>query len=107
MADMHLSDKTQKELFEKARLSALRLPGCSAAFVSEDGLVMTNHLCARGALDAVNREGENLPETGFYAATLEEEEKYQIIMLINLFILGMSLMKFNKRLKRVKLTLKE
>ena len=57
--------------FEKARLSALRLPGCSASFVSEDGLVMTNHHCARGALDAVNREGENLPETGFYAATLE------------------------------------
>lgn len=61
--------------FEKARLSALRLPGCSASFVSEDGLVMTNHHCARGALDAVNREGENLPETGFYAATLEEERK--------------------------------
>lgn len=61
--------------FERARLSALRLPGCSASFVSEDGLVMTNHHCARGALDAVNREGENLPETGFYAATLEEERK--------------------------------
>jgi len=61
--------------FEKARLSALRLPGCSASFVSEDGLVMTNHHCARGALDAVNREGENLPETGFYATTLEEERK--------------------------------
>ncbi len=61
--------------FEKARLSALRLPGCSASFVSEDGLVMTNHHCARGALDAVNREGENLPETGFYARTLEEERK--------------------------------
>jgi hypothetical protein len=61
--------------FEKARLSALRLPNCSASFVSEDGLVMTNHHCARGALDAVNREGENLPETGFYAKTLEEERK--------------------------------
>lgn len=61
--------------FEKARLSALRLPNCSASFVSEDGLVMTNHHCARGALDAVNREGENLPETGFYATTLEEERK--------------------------------
>lgn len=64
-----------KDWFEKARLSALRLPNCSASFVSEDGLVMTNHHCARGALDAVNREGENLPETGFYAATLEEERK--------------------------------
>lgn len=61
--------------FERARLSALRVPGCSASFVSEDGLVFTNHHCARGAVDAVNRAGENLPETGFYAPTLAEERK--------------------------------
>ena len=63
------------EWFEKARLSALRLPGCTASFVSEDGLVMTNHHCARGSLDRVNKEGEDLPNLGFYAATLEEERK--------------------------------
>jgi len=64
-----------KEWFEKARLSALRLPGCSASFVSEDGLVMTNHHCARGAVDRVTRKGENLADSGFYAKTLEEERK--------------------------------
>lgn len=63
------------EWFENARLAALRLPGCSASFVSEDGLVMTNHHCIRTALDQVNREGENLPENGFFAQTLEEERK--------------------------------
>jgi hypothetical protein len=64
-----------KAWFEKARLSALRLPGCSASFVSEEGLVFTNHHCARGALDRVNREGEKLAESGFYAPTLAEERK--------------------------------
>jgi len=64
-----------KEWFEKARLSALRLPNCTASFVSEDGLVMTNHHCSLGALDLANREGENLHETGFYAPTLGEERK--------------------------------
>lgn len=61
--------------FERARLGSLRLPNCTASFVSEDGLVFTNHHCARGALDAVNKEGENLPEDGFYAPTLADERK--------------------------------
>jgi hypothetical protein len=64
-----------KEWFEKARLAAIRLPNCSASFISEDGLVMSNHHCARSPLDRVNRPGEDLPETGFYAATLEDERK--------------------------------
>lgn len=64
-----------REWFEKARLAALRLPGCTASFVSEDGLVMTNHHCARGALDRVTREGEKLGKDGFYAVTMDEERK--------------------------------
>lgn len=64
-----------KEWFEQVRLAALRLPGCTASFVSEDGLVMTNHHCARGSLDRVNREGEDLGRDGFYAQTLEDERQ--------------------------------
>jgi hypothetical protein len=63
------------EWFEKARLAALRLANCSASFVSEDGLIMTNHHCARKALEKVSRSGERLPETGYYAATLDDERK--------------------------------
>ena len=59
--------------FEKARLAALRIPGCSAAFVSPNGLVVTNHHCARGAVVAVTRDGESLLDTGFYAPSLGEE----------------------------------
>jgi hypothetical protein len=64
-----------KSWFERARLATLRLPNCSASFVSEDGLVMTNHHCARGPLDEVTKEGERLAETGFYAPTLDDERK--------------------------------
>jgi len=76
-----------KEWFEKARLAALRLPNCSASFVSEDGLVLTNHHCAREALDVVNREGEFLAENGFYAATLEEERKVSNLYIDQLILI--------------------
>ncbi len=59
--------------FESARLAALRIPGCSAAFVSPHGLVVTNHHCIRGAVARVTREGESLLDDGFYAAAMEEE----------------------------------
>jgi hypothetical protein len=76
-----------KEWFDKARLSALRLPNCTASFVSEDGLVMTNHHCARSALDSVNREGERLAEAGFYAATLNDERKASNIFIDQLIVM--------------------
>lgn len=59
--------------FEKARLGALRLPNCTASFVSPNGLVMTNHHCGRGATAQVSREGENLLDNGFMSSSLEEE----------------------------------
>jgi len=61
------------EWFEKARLGALRIPGCTASFVSPSGLVMTNHHCARESIEQVSRDGEDLVADGFYAASLEEE----------------------------------
>ena len=59
--------------FRRARLGALRIPGCSASFVSGDGLVLTNHHCAREHISAVSREGESLLDDGFYAASMGEE----------------------------------
>ena len=76
-----------KEWFEKARLSTLRLPNCTASFVSEDGLVMTNHHCARSALDSVNRESERLAEAGFYAGTLNDERKASGIFVDQLLVM--------------------
>ena len=71
--------------FTNARLSALRIPGCSASFVSPNGLVVTNHHCARGAVTRVTRDGESLLDTGFYAKALTEErpiENYYADQLI-------------------------
>ncbi len=64
-----------EEWFERARLSVLRIPGCSASFVSPNGLVATNHHCVRGAVTRVARDGERLLDDGFYADALEEERR--------------------------------
>jgi hypothetical protein len=61
--------------FEKARLSSLRIQGCSASFVSPNGLIVTNHHCARGSVAEVSQSGENLLDNGFYAPSLGEERE--------------------------------
>ncbi|MCL7984705.1 MAG: S46 family peptidase [marine benthic group bacterium] len=59
---------------EHARLSSVRYGGgCSASFVSADGLVMTNHHCARGCVDAVAGEGEDFLVNGFEARSRSQE----------------------------------
>ncbi len=56
------------------KLSALRFGnGCSASFISEDGLVMTNHHCGRGYVTSVTKPGEDFSVTGFWAETLADE----------------------------------
>ncbi|SFD51855.1 S46 family peptidase [Spirosoma endophyticum] len=62
--------------FDEARLASLRFADyCSASFVSANGLVMTNHHCARESGTGVTRKGEDLNATGFFAKTPAEERK--------------------------------
>ena len=68
--------KPTKEWYDNVRMSALRFASwCSASFVSADGLVMTNHHCARDVAMQGQKEGENFLSNGFYAQTLEDERR--------------------------------
>lgn len=64
--------------FARARAASLRFSSyCSASFVSGEGLVMTNHHCARESITEVSEEGENLLENGFLAETRADERKVE------------------------------
>jgi len=61
---------------ENVRLSSARLAdGCSASFVSGQGLVMTNHHCAQSCLAQLSSKEEDLLTTGYHARTAARERK--------------------------------
>ena len=55
--------------------AVISLGGCTASFVSPEGLVVTNHHCARGSVQFNSREGSNYLVDGFVAAKMSDELK--------------------------------
>jgi hypothetical protein len=53
--------------------AVVSLGGCTASFVSPQGLVATNHHCAYGAIQLNSTPENNLMRDGFYAAALGDE----------------------------------
>ncbi len=63
------------EWLSHARLGALRFATyCSASFVSGDGLILTNHHCARQSVTQISVEdGTDYNEPGFFAQSMDDE----------------------------------
>lgn len=57
----------------KAQLATLRFPGGTGAFVSRDGLVITNHHVGRSAIAQVSTAQRDYIKDGFTAATRDHE----------------------------------
>jgi len=53
--------------------AVVSLGGCTASFVSPQGLVVTNHHCAFGSVQYNSKPDRDLLKSGFYAPTLADE----------------------------------
>ena len=53
--------------------AVISLGGCTASFVSPEGLIVTNHHCARGSVQYNSTEEHNYLEKGFLARTKKNE----------------------------------
>ncbi len=82
--DAFPSDKVQasyafrptQQWLDHARLASARLAGgCSASFVSRDGLVLTNHHCAHSCIEELSTSNHDYVKTGFQARTLADEKR--------------------------------
>ena len=64
-----------KEWLDKVRLASPKVNGASAAFVSPNGLIATNHHVAAGYIEKVSSKERDLLMIGFYAKTQADELK--------------------------------
>ncbi len=61
---------------DHVRTASLRIAGgCSASFISPNGLVMTNHHCVVDCVEQLSTPQQNFVDTGFTAKTAAEERK--------------------------------
>lgn len=66
--------KATTSWLDHARLSSARLAGgCSASFVSSNGLVMTNHHCAHSCIEQLSTAKKDFVASGFYAKEIADE----------------------------------
>ncbi|RZA14903.1 MAG: S46 family peptidase, partial [Lysobacteraceae bacterium] len=65
--------KALADLTSNPMAAVVQIPGCTASFVSAQGLVVTNHHCALGAIQLNSTPERNLIEDGFIAATQADE----------------------------------
>ena len=67
--------KLDAKWLDHVRLSAVRIAGCSASFVSKDGLILTNNHCVQGCTSALSSPTTDYVKNGFRANLREEELK--------------------------------
>ena len=77
-----------KEIYNPKDTSLLdalvRIDGCTGSFVSENGLIFTNHHCAFSAIRAASTVEHNYLKNGFVSSSINDEIKTSVTCRITL-----------------------
>jgi len=60
---------------DRVRNAAVRIQGCSASFVSDEGLILTNWHCVVGCVQELSSPEQDFVKNGFLTANREEERR--------------------------------
>ena len=60
---------------DRVRNAAVRIQGCSASFVSDEGLILTNWHCVVGCVQELSSPEQDYVKNGFLTANREEERR--------------------------------
>ena len=78
----------QSDIYQPGKIgltnALVRLGGCTGSFISEKGLIITNHHCVFGAVASASSPEHNYLENGFYAKNEAEEIKTSLPCKITL-----------------------
>ncbi|QDH74297.1 S46 family peptidase [Brevundimonas sp. M20] len=67
--------RIDQQWLDRVRNASVRIQGCSASFVSPEGLILTNWHCVVGCSQELSTPSEDLVKNGFLSATREEERR--------------------------------
>jgi len=74
-ANAALGTNIDQAWLDRVRLASVRISGCSAGFVSDQGLVLTNQHCVASCVAALSTAQRNFGDTGFLPRSREDELK--------------------------------
>ncbi|MFN4287832.1 MAG: S46 family peptidase [Brevundimonas sp.] len=72
-ANAALGTRLDQAWLDRVRMGSVRISGCSASFVSPEGLILTNQHCIRTCIQANASPGQDLLAEGVFARTREAE----------------------------------
>jgi V8-like Glu-specific endopeptidase len=76
-ANATLKTNIDQAWLDRVRLATVRLANCTATFVSDEGLMLTNHHCVESCLADLSSKEKSFVEEGVLAKSRDEEKRCQ------------------------------